>query len=130
MARPTILCVDDDITILMSLKAQLKYSFDGRFHYELAQSAEEAWEVIADLERRNEQLAVVISDWLMPETRGDRFLIKVHESYPSVVKIMLTGHAEEEAITRAKEQAELAACLSKPWQRDELIQVISLALEA
>ncbi|MDX1452280.1 MAG: response regulator, partial [Oleiphilaceae bacterium] len=96
----------------------------------LAQSAEEAWEVIADLERRNEPLAVVISDWLMPETRGDRFLIKVHERYPSVVKIMLTGHAEEDAIKRAKEQAKLVACLSKPWQRDDLIQVISQALEA
>ncbi len=130
MSQPTILCVDDDITILMSLKAQLKYCFGSRFHYEIAESASEAWEVIEELERRGDPLVVVISDWLMPEVRGDEFLIGVHKRYPETIKLMLTGHAEESAVQRAHEEANLTACLNKPWQKDELVKQISQALEA
>ena len=130
MTKPLILCVDDDITILMSLKAQLKYSFGDRFDYEIAESASEGWEVIEDLERRGQRLAVVISDWLMPEVKGDEFLVKVHARHPDTMKLMLTGHVENEAVQRAQEHAGLAACLTKPWRKDELEALIRQAVEA
>jgi response regulator RpfG family c-di-GMP phosphodiesterase len=38
--------------------------------------------------------------------------------------MMLTGHAEEDAIKRATKDANLVACLSKPWDIDELIGII------
>ncbi len=130
MTKPLILCVDDDITILLSLKAQLKYTFGARFDYEVAESAREAWEVLEEMERRDQDLAVVISDWLMPETKGDAFLIDVHARYPDSMKLMLTGHVENEAVQRAKHKAGLTACLTKPWQKDELVALISQAVEA
>lgn len=129
MSQPTILCVDDDITILMSLKAQLKYAFGSRLYCEVAENPQIAWEIIEDIEARGDALVVVVSDWLMPETRGDAFLISVHEKYPDVMKIMLTGHAETDAIKRAKEQANLEKCLSKPWEKDELVAIVSRALD-
>lgn len=42
---------------------------------------------------------------------------------------MLTGQADEEAIERAKKQANLHACLHKPWTEQELTQIITSALE-
>jgi hypothetical protein len=41
---------------------------------------------------------------------------------------MLTGQADEAAIERAKQQANLYACLYKPWAEEELHQVIRTAL--
>jgi len=130
MNKPYILCVDDDKTILMSLKAQLKYRLGNTFNYEVAESAEEAWEVINELTAKDEQIAVIISDWIMPKVKGDQFLIDVHRKYPDIIKLILTGHANDVAIARAKEQANLSGCLVKPWSVDELIALIESALES
>lgn len=124
MTKPYILCVDDDKSILMSLKAQLNHYLDDQFQFEFAECAEEAWEVINDLVANGEKIAVIISDWIMPRIKGDEFLISVHEKYPDIVKLILTGHAEEDAIRRATKEANLAACLNKPWDIEELIDII------
>lgn len=128
VTKSFILCVDDDKTILLSLRAQLRHSFGTRFGYEVAESAHEAWEVIDELHQRGETLALIISDWLMPKTKGDEFLIEVHERHPDIVKMMLTGQADPEAIERAQQHANLAHCFTKPWIRDELVRVIEAAL--
>jgi len=130
MSKPYILCVDDDNTILISLKGQLKYYLGSEFDFEVAESAEEAWEVINTLRDKGAHLSVIISDWLMPEVKGDEFLISVHEKYPDIIKLMLTGLADEDAIRRAKTQANLTACLVKPWDINELVKIIKTALEA
>tara|TARA_R110001592_G_scaffold60360_5_gene183472 strand:- start:5793 stop:6182 length:390 start_codon:yes stop_codon:yes gene_type:complete len=124
MTKPYIICVDDDKSILMSLKAQLNHYLGNDFNFEFAECAEEAWEVINELHADNKTISVIISDWIMPRIKGDEFLISVHEKYPKIVKLMLTGHAEENAIKRATEEANLVACLGKPWDIDELIKII------
>jgi CheY-like chemotaxis protein len=43
--------------------------------------------------------------------------------------VMLTGQADESAIERARREAQLYACLRKPWSEEELASVISTALE-
>ena len=125
MTKPYIICVDDDKSILISLKAQLNHYLGEEFQFEFAECAEEAWEVINELKSENKAISVIISDWIMPRIKGDEFLISVHEKYPDIVKLMLTGHAEEDAIKRATKDANLVACLSKPWDIDELIGIIS-----
>jgi len=65
----------------------------------------------------------------MPRIKGDEFLISVHEKHPDIIKLMLTGHADEQAVFRAQEQANLAACIGKPWDIDELIRIIRNTLE-
>ncbi|MCZ0900362.1 response regulator, partial [Microcoleus sp. HI-ES] len=44
------------------------------------------------------------------------------------VKVMLTGQADEVAIARVKEQANLHRCLYKPWERKELVETIKSGL--
>ena len=129
MSELAILCVDDEVVILDSLKEQLKRRFGNRYVYEVAESAEEAWEVIEELQEDEINILVIVSDWLMPGTKGDEFLIQVHQKFPQLIKVMLTGQADETAIENAKEQANLHACLYKPWTEEELSQVITSALQ-
>ncbi|MFT6030680.1 MAG: DNA-binding NtrC family response regulator [Oleiphilaceae bacterium] len=124
MTKPYIICVDDDKSILISLKAQLNHYLGNDFNFEFAECAEEAWEVIDDLKSENKTISVIISDWIMPRIKGDEFLINVHQKHPEIVKLMLTGHAEENAIKRATKDANLVACLGKPWDIEELINII------
>lgn len=129
MSETAIICVDDEIVILESLKEQLKRQFGNQYVYETAESAEEAWELIQELEEEGINVILIISDWLMPGTKGDEFLIKVHENFPGLVTVMLTGQADEGAINRAKQQANLHACIYKPWSETELKNVITSALQ-
>ena len=128
MTKQAILCVDDEVMILESLKEQLKRKFGSIYLYEVAESASEAWEVIDDLVSDRIEILIIISDWLMPEIKGDEFLIEVHQRFPRVVTVMLTGQADDLAIKRATEKANLYRCLYKPWNEDELVEVITSAL--
>lgn len=129
MSNAAILCVDDEIVILDSLKEQLKRCFGDRYIYEVAESAEEAWEVIEELHDDGIKILVIVSDWLMPGIKGDEFLIQVHQKFPQLITMMLTGQADEEAIERARQQANLYTCLHKPWTERKLCEAISSALE-
>ncbi len=128
MSEPAIICVDDEVVILASLKKQLKRKFGDNFIYEVAENAEEAWEIIEELNLENIPIIAIVSDWLMPGVKGDEFLIQIHQQFPEVIKVMLTGQADENAIARAKEEANLHACLYKPWTESELMEIITTAI--
>ncbi|MEM9136006.1 MAG: response regulator [Cyanobacteria bacterium P01_F01_bin.42] len=129
MGKLAILCVDDESIILNSLLRQLQTAFDDLYLYETAENAEEALEIIAELQDEQTDLLVIVSDWLMPGTKGDELLIQVHNQFPGVVKIMLTGQADQAAVQRANSEANLHACLAKPWNEQELVAMIQSAIQ-
>ncbi|OJJ21293.1 hypothetical protein BKI52_12075 [marine bacterium AO1-C] len=123
-----ILCVDDDELILTSLEMQLKEHLGDTYLYEFAENADDALEILDELETDGYNTLLVISDWLMPGLKGDNLLIKIHQKFPKVVKVMLTGQADQEAIERSKSEANLFACLAKPWSTSDLINTIKRGL--
>jgi CheY-like chemotaxis protein len=128
MHKNAILCVDDEKIVLDSLQEQLHAHFGDKFQYEIAESVEEAWEVIDDLASQGFDMVLVISDWLMPITKGDEFLIDVHQKFPQTVTIMLTGQADPEAVQNAQDNANLYAYIKKPWTDAELIAKVQEAI--
>jgi len=128
MGKPVILCVDDESIILDSLEVQLRNEYRDQYLYETAENVEEAMEVIDELQGDDIPLIVIVSDWLMPGTKGDEFLIEAHKVHPGVIKIMLTGQADKDAIDRAMKFAGLHRCIQKPWNKDDLIEAINSGL--
>ena len=128
--KAAILCVDDEKIVLDSLQEQLESTFGDRFQYEIAESVDEAWEVIEDLVSDDYKMVLVISDWLMPRVKGDTFLVEVHKKFPEAVTIMLTGQADPDAVQNAMENANLYAYIKKPWREDDLIARVDRAMEA
>ena len=124
MSKSAILCVDDETIILDSLKEQLRRRFGERYLYESATSVSDAWSVIDELFIDGIDILIIVSDWLMPGVKGDEFLAQVHRRFPRIVTVMLTGQADAAAIERARRDANLHACLHKPWSEDELAAVI------
>jgi len=127
MIKRAILCVDDEKMVLDNLLDQLENTFGDTFEYEVAESAEEAWEVIEDLVADGFEMVLVISDWLMPRVKGDTFLIELHAKYPQTVTIMLTGQAEQDAVLNAKNNANLFAYIQKPWNEEDLMERVNIA---
>lgn len=124
-----LLCVDDELMVLNALKDQLKNRYGEQHIIELAESAEEGLEILEELQNEGLIPLVIISDWLMPGMKGDEFLIEAHKRYPYVVKILLSGQVDSEAIQRSKTSANLHDFFDKPWSATELIASIDRGLD-
>lgn len=125
-----VICVDDELTILNSIQAELQRAFGSDCLIELAQDAQEAMEVIHELTQDNYQVAVVIADYIMPGLKGDELLIQIHAQNPQILKIMLTGQADVDAVGRVVNEAQLYRYLSKPWNKHDLVTTVREALRS
>ena len=128
MEKGVLLCVDDEVIVLTALKDQLRRAYGSDFVVEVAESAEEALELLDELAEQGHTVLVIVSDWLMHGMKGDEFLVQAHERFPTVVKIMLSGQAEQSAVDRVRRDAGLHEFLSKPWNAAELVESINLGL--
>lgn len=128
MSNCVILCVDDEQMVLKSLEGQLMHEFGEEFAVELAESGEEALELMDELRADGYQTLVIVSDWLMPEMKGDEFLIQAHRKFPNVLKILLTGQADPAAIERSRNEANLYRQIDKPWDAADLIGAVRSGL--
>ena len=116
-----ILCVDDDLEILLMLQRQLR----KQFHMQSAMGAEKA---LAAIEREG-PFAVIVSDLQMPGMNGLELLAKVKESAPDTVRIMLTGQADLAAAIAAVNQGNIYRFLSKPCLPEDLAATLQAAVE-
>jgi len=126
--KGVLLCVDDEPIVLTALRDQLRRAYGSEFVIDVAESAEEALELLDELRDQGHRLLVIVSDWLMPGMKGDDFLVEAHRRFPTVVKIMLSGQAEQAAVDRARREAGLHEFLSKPWNAEDLVQTINQGL--
>ena len=130
MDKLSILCIDDEDIVVQSLENELSKQFGNQYDLEFAIDTEDALEIIQDIQNEGGELAVVVSDYIMPKMRGDDFLIRVHQKVPKTKKIMLTGQSRIEGVTKVINQANLYRYLEKPWEPQDLVLTISEALKA
>ena len=129
MNELAILLVDDEPFLLESLAEELERHFGGDYQIEAAESGEEALDIIEELHEDGIEIAIVISDQVMPGLKGDELLSQIHLQYPNILKIMLTGQAEVDAVGNAVNSANLYRYLTKPWDVTDLILTIQEALK-
>jgi FixJ family two-component response regulator len=119
--RQRILIVDDEEAILETMG----FTFEDEYEVLTASSALRGLELLD----ANAPVAVVISDQRMPEMTGVDFLTKVYERHPETTRIILTGFADMDAIIQSINTGHVYAYITKPWEHDELKQVVRRAVE-
>jgi DNA-binding NtrC family response regulator len=124
--KRAILCVDDEVIILLSLMQELRMAFGPRFVYEQAMSAEGAFRIMDELQAEGVRVVLIITDWLMPGMKGDEFLEIASRRYPHIKAVMITGQADEQAITRVRGISSVLSVLKKPWDAAELAGLVRL----
>ncbi|MBI3783705.1 MAG: response regulator [Deltaproteobacteria bacterium] len=72
---------------------------------------------------------LVISDFLMPELDGIRFLLEVRGLYPESALILLTGYADKENAIRAINDVGIFHYMEKPWDNDDLLGIVHSGLD-
>lgn len=115
-----ILCVDDEQTILVSLRFNLEDLLGGCYDIMLAENAEDALKIMDDLEKEGCELAMIIADQVMPGMKGAELLEAVHKRHPDTKKILLTGYAGLDSAIYAINNAGLNKYIEKPWENEDL----------
>lgn len=74
-------------------------------------------------------VAVVITDQRMPEMTGIELLRQTADLRPHMVRILLTGYMDVEALVEALNSGLVNTYLSKPWSNDDLKRRLVRAIE-
>jgi len=118
----TIVIVDDEEMVLTSLNAIL--ALETNYNIKTFLSTREALDFI-----KNNEIDLVISDYLMPEMDGISFLGEVRKLRPQVPRIILTGYADKENAIKAINEVGLFQYVEKPWDNDDLLIILRNGLE-
>jgi FixJ family two-component response regulator len=116
-----ILFVDDDRSILAANRRLL------RGHYEVI-TAHSGKQGIVEI-KKNGPIAVIVSDFRMPEMDGVQFLSTARQITPDTVRILLTGQADMQATIDAINEGNIFRFLKKPCENQMLKKTIEIALE-
>ena len=117
-----ILIVDDEQMVLTSLESFL--ALETEYEVQTFLSPVEALEYT-----RENDVQLVISDYLMPDMDGISFLGQVRDLKPDVTRIILTGYADKENAIKAINDVGLFQYIEKPWDNDDLLIVIRNGLD-
>lgn len=119
--RYRLLLVDDEPGILKALTRVFRQE-----NYEVVTAGNGA----DGLQRLEEAVThLVISDFMMPVMTGSEFLREVKQRSPETIRIMLTGHADADAVMGAINEGAVYKFILKPWNDDDLRVTVALALE-
>ena len=119
---PNLVLVDDEQLVLSSLNSLLSLETDYKINTFL--SAIEALDFI-----ENNDIDLVLSDYLMPEMDGITFLSKVRKFKPEIPRIILTGYADKENAIKAINEVGIFQYIEKPWDNDDILIIIRNGLE-
>jgi YesN/AraC family two-component response regulator len=115
-----IMIVDDEPANLRALERLF------REHYEVltANSGAEALELLS-----HHDVALLITDQRMPGMTGIELLKKTMSLRPRMVRIILTGYTDVEALVEAINCGQVYRYITKPWSNEDLRVTIKRALE-
>ena len=131
MARPILLAVDDDVSVLEAVVQDLRRQYGATYRVMRAASGQAALDTLAQLKARQEPVALLLSDQRMPGMTGVEFLVRSRELYPEARRVLLTAYADTEAAIQAINTARIHYYLNKPWDppEEKLYPVLSDLLE-
>ena len=119
MKLPFIILIDDDEHVLRAIQRDVRNEYRDSYRVSATNSAGEALELITELKRKNETVALFISDQRMPEMEGVAFLQKAKEVYPDAKSVLLTAYSDIEVAIKAINDIKLDYYLLKPWNPPE-----------
>jgi len=115
VSRAIILTVDDDPAVSQAVTRDLRERYAADYQIVRAGSGPEALRVLDELARRDQPVALIVSDHRMPEMTGIEFLERSRQPSPDAKLVLLTAYADTDAAITAINDIGLDHYLMKPW---------------
>ncbi len=119
MEKPIIFLIDDDQQVLRAIKRDLRKQFGSDYRIMSTHSANEALDVLKELKKKKEAVALFVSDQRMPEMLGVDFLQQTLADFPNAKRVLLTAYSDIDAAIKAINDVRLDFYLLKPWDPPE-----------
>ncbi len=119
--KPRVIFVDDEKQVLTSLKRSFRHR---DYILEFFTDGEEAIKSI----QKNE-CSVIVSDMRMPKMDGVQLLQKVEEISPNTIRLVLSGHSDEQTIISAINNGHIWRYITKPWDENDIHIAVQNAVE-
>jgi len=131
MRKPILFCIDDDPQVLRAVMRDVRSHYRKDYRIIGTESAGEGLQLLAELQKKGEAVALFLSDQRMPEMLGVEFLEKAMHYFPDAKRVLLTAYSDTEAAIRAINEVQLDYYLMKPWDppEEKLYPVINDLLE-
>lgn len=122
MENIVIIIIEDQREVLEAIAKDLAF-FEDAFLIEETDSADEAEELMETLDAEGQQIALVVSDHIMPGRSGVDFLIELNDDsrFKATRKILLTGLATHSDTINAINNAAIDRYIEKPWDQLQLV---------
>ncbi|MFW9995788.1 MAG: response regulator [Candidatus Odinarchaeota archaeon] len=111
-----VIVVDDEETVLRSLKRILELDDQINYGFFMATDAKTALETI-----QKEHIDLVMVDYHLEGTNGVELLKEIHAINSFAIRILFTGIKDINIATDAINKAKAHLVLTKPWNKDELL---------
>ena len=122
IAESRIVVVDDDPLVTSSLRNFLSLEMDiDPITYN---DSRDALKYVEDNE-----IDLIISDFLMPDMDGIQLLAGARKAQPEVPRVLLTGYADKENAIKAINEVQLFQYVEKPWDNAQLRHIVVAGLE-
>jgi len=118
-AKPAILAVDDDAPVLRAVERDLRARYGDEYRVIGAGSGAEALEVVTELTRRGDPVALFLVDQRMPLMTGTDLLSRAIPLQPEAKRVLLTAYADTDVAIKAINEVKLDQYLLKPWDPPE-----------
>jgi thioredoxin reductase (NADPH) len=117
--RAAIVAVDDEPAVLAAVARDLRRGFGERYRILRATAGADALELVRELRKRGDQVALLIADQRMPGMAGTEYLVEARKLAPDAKRVLLTAYADTEAAIAAINEVALDYYLLKPWDPPE-----------
>lgn len=120
-----ILVVEDEPEVLDAIVRDIS-GFESYFVIEMADTAEEAREIIRSILDEDNQIGLILCDHVLPGDNGVELLVEMQNDpqTESTQKVLITGQAGLEETVRAVNEADLKHYIAKPWEKEELVNIV------
>ncbi len=121
MDKIYIICIEDQREVLNAVLKDLE-PFEGAFFLEGCESADEAEELLNELDAKGDLVGLMVCDHVMPGKSGVELLTEVNRDprFSHTKKLLLTGLATHQDTIQAINAAAIDCYIEKPWNVDAL----------
>lgn len=119
-----ILVVEDEPEVLDAIVRDIS-GFEEIFPVEMADTAEEANELIEELLEGGGEIGLILCDHVLPGQNGVELLVEMQKDprTQKTKKVLITGQAGLDETVRAVNEADLKHYIAKPWEKEELVGI-------
>ncbi len=119
MPRPVILTVDDDAYVSKAITRDLRARYGDGYRVVRSTSGADALATLEEFHRRDQPVALIVSDHRMPEMTGIDFLERSTSVVQGAKLVLLTAYADTDVAIKAINDIGLDHYLLKPWAPPE-----------